>query len=266
MSGIFSGSTIKYAFSKAICIPTVLIMFQAASPAIGLFSSSCLAADQSFKSVIELYTSQGCSSCPPADALLGQLAKRSDIIALTLPVNYWDHLGWKDTLAVEANNERQRSYAETRGDHEIYTPQMIVNGVAHVVGSRLDDIEAALSRTNEELHSAQVPLSLEYQGDAIVLQVGAAPAESGQRSGTLWVACFTNTVNVDIKDGENDGRKLTYTNVVRTLINAGHWDGNQADYNMPVPQNPGIDGCAAFLQGDKSKNIFGSALSQIATH
>ncbi len=94
--------------------------------------------------VLELFTSQGCSSCPPADALLNELSKRDGVLALTMPVNYWDYLGWKDTLAAEQFTKRQRSYAEFRGDHEIYTPQLIVNGLAQVVGSREDAVDAAI--------------------------------------------------------------------------------------------------------------------------
>ena len=87
------------------------------------------------KAVIELFTSQGCSSCPPADALLGEYAKRDDVLALSFPVDYWDYLGWKDTLASHENTERQRAYAAARGDRQVYTPQVVVNGVEHMVGS-----------------------------------------------------------------------------------------------------------------------------------
>lgn len=226
------------------------------------YASPSLADQPKRRTVVELFTSQGCSSCPPADIILKQLSKRTDVVALTLPVSYWDHLGWKDTLALEANNERQRAYAEARGDHEIYTPQMIVNGVAHVIGSRLDDIEAALNGTG----TAPVALDVSNEGDRLAVHAGAAPAGDGPRSGTVWVAFFTSAINVDVKNGENNGRKLTYTNVVRKLTEAGRWNGEAAHYTVALPGVPGIDGCAAFLQADDTRNMLGVTASALATH
>src|SRR5471030_830912 len=94
--------------------------------------------------VVELYTSQGCNTCPPADALLGKLALRTDVIALSLPITYWDMLGWKDTLASDANTRRQKAYAEAMGHGGVYTPQIIVDGVVDVVGGRVTSVEAAI--------------------------------------------------------------------------------------------------------------------------
>ena len=229
-----------------------------------LLGSPALAGDQKPKSVLELFTSQGCSSCPPADALLGKLAQRDDIVALTMPVNYWDHLGWRDTLAKEAFTERQRAYAEARGDREIYTPQLVVNGVAHVVGSRADDIEEALRRTSRTLGEAQVTVSLRNDGEAVLLQAGAGSPDSAFRGGTLWLAFFSHTVQVDIRRGENYGHKITYTNVVRYLQPAGRWDGEAVSYRMAIPNGPNIDGCAAFLQADGSKFMLGAAIAHLA--
>ena len=93
------------------------------------------------RAVIELFTSQGCSSCPPADKLAGELARDPSIIVMSLPIDYWDYLGWKDTLALPGHTKRQRAYAQARGDREVYTPQVVVNGVAHVLGSDKDAIE-----------------------------------------------------------------------------------------------------------------------------
>jgi hypothetical protein len=218
------------------------------------------AEDDSPVNVLELFTSQGCSSCPPADALLGKMAKEQGVLALTMPVNYWDYLGWKDTLATESFSKRQRGYAENRGDHEIYTPQLIVNGIAHVVGSREDAINAAITRTSIMLKPARVPLKLSSEGGDVHVSVGAAPDGTEFKAGTIWLALYNRAVNVDIGRGENLGRKITYTNVVRHLVPAGRWDGQEVNFRVPLPASEKLDGCAAFLQADKERAIIGAGV------
>ena len=210
--------------------------------------------------VLELFTSQGCSSCPPADALMNKMAKQPGVLALTMPVTYWDYLGWKDTLAADSFSKRQRGYAESRGDHEIYTPQLIVNGLAHVVGSREDAANAAIARTGALLGPARVPVKLSSEGGDVVVRVDAAPSGTEFGAGTVWVAMYIRAVDVDIQRGENLGRKITYSNVVRQLVSAGHWDGQAMSYRIPRSAVEGIDGCAAFLQADKEKAIIGAGL------
>ena len=131
-------------FGTAAGIDIVSVVVFAALSLFGGVLSEAVAGEQKRLDVIELFTSQGCSSCPPADLLLGQFAKRDNVLALSFPVNYWDHLGWRDTLAKDAFNERQRGYAGARGDREIYTPQIVVNGLVHTVGSQKSAIEAAI--------------------------------------------------------------------------------------------------------------------------
>lgn len=209
--------------------------------------------------VLELFTSQGCSSCPPADELLGSYAKRSDVVALSFPVSYWDHLGWKDTLAKDSFNQRQRSYAKMRGDREIYTPQLIVNGLIHAVGSHRGAVEAALKKTGPRLDKAWVPVSLSYAGGDVRLDAGAAPAGSTERSGTLWLVFYSDAITVPIRRGENHGREITYTNVVRQLLPAGAWDGKPARYDVKIPHAFPFDGCAALLQSDTTSMVLGAA-------
>ena len=108
---------------------------------------------QKMKAVIELFTSQGCSSCPPADKLLESYIKRKDVIALTMPVDYWDYLGWKDTLASPHYSARQRSYARSRGDRNVYTPQIVINGTTHAIGSDRQAINRLIKVTNARLSS-----------------------------------------------------------------------------------------------------------------
>jgi hypothetical protein len=217
------------------------------------------AQDDAPVTVLELFTSQGCSSCPPADALLGEFAKREGVLALTMPVNYWDYLGWKDTLAAESFSKRQRAYAATRGDHEIYTPQIIVNGLAQVVGSKPEAVNAAIERTTPAVAPARVPLSVSCDGEKIAVKAGGAPGGE-HRGGAIWVVLYSRAVDVDIKRGENYGRQITYTNVVRHLLSAGRWEGQAASYQMSRPNEDASDGCAAFVQADKSSAIIAAAV------
>jgi hypothetical protein len=222
------------------------------------------AGEQKRLDVLELFTSQGCSSCPPADVLLQQFSQRDNILALSFPVNYWDHLGWRDTLAKDAFNERQREYAAARGDREIYTPQIVVNGIAHAIGSQKSAIEAALAQTGRQLRPSWVPVSLECGGGDAQLKAGDAPAGSELRSGRLWVALYSNSVAVEIGRGENHGREVTYTNVVRQLVSAGDWDGREARYRVKIPPGTHFDGCAALLQSDKTHALLGASAGTVA--
>jgi hypothetical protein len=214
--------------------------------------------------VLELFTSQGCSSCPPADVLLGQFAKRDNVLALSFPVNYWDHLGWRDTLAKDSFNERQRDYASARGDREIYTPQVVVNGAMHAVGSQKSAIEAAMAKTGRQLRAAWVPVSLECGGGDAKLHAGDAPDGSELRAGKMWLVFYSSSVKVDIGRGENHGREITYTNVVSQLVPAGNWEGREARYQVKIPQGVRFDGCAALLQSEKSHAVIGASAVAVA--
>src|ERR1700742_4465880 len=110
------------------------------------------------RAVIELFTSQGCSSCPPADKLIGEFAKDPSIVALSLPIDYWDYLGWKDTLADKRFTARQKAYSHMRGDREVYTPQVVVNGKIHAIGSDRDSIERAIADTTHEVGVMSIPV------------------------------------------------------------------------------------------------------------
>src|SRR5579871_5924572 len=165
------------------------------------------------RAVVELFTSQGCSSCPPADKLLGELADRKDVLALSLPVDYWDYLGWKDTLASHDYSERQREYAQSRGDQEVYTPQAVVDGSEDLVGSDRAAIETALKQATDK--GFPVPIDLSPSDDAMTVKIGAAAG--GVNRGTIWLVMYDRSVTVPIGRGENSGRTITYSNVVRKL-------------------------------------------------
>lgn len=211
--------------------------------------------------VVELFTSQSCSSCPPADRLLGELAKREDVIALTYAVSYWDYLGWKDTLALPENAKRQREYAEKRWHGQVYTPQAVVNGLEHSVGSNLANIEAAMTKTRPSIEHAAVPVKLEQRGRDLHISVGAAPSGSSYRQGRLVLVAGAKSVTVPIKRGENAGRTVTYFNVVRGISEAGKWSAEEAEFQVPIDkvQVKDADFLVAILQDDKTGAIIGVA-------
>ncbi len=210
--------------------------------------------------VVELFTSQGCSSCPPADALLGRLSDREGVVALTFNVDYWDYLGWKDTLGSPLFTKRQRDYAQSRGDGQVYTPQMVINGREHFVGSRemevRQEIEAELARPADSF----VPISMEHRGKELTIHVGAAPGGGPVPEATVWVAMVMPRTAVDIARGENGGRELTYYNVVRRLVPAGMWSGEPVTVTLPAEElmDDKATECAALLQADGGGPILGA--------
>ena len=211
--------------------------------------------------VVELFTSQGCSSCPPADAFMGELAARKDILALTFPVDYWDYMGWKDTLAHPANAKRQKTYARLRGDRNVYTPQMIINGMTHVVGSRKDQVTEALKATNEKLAADKVDVSLVADKETLSIMIGAAPEAGRKEKATVWLILYQKKAAVKISRGENSGRAITYYNVVHEMTPAGMWTGKPLHIRLPKSDliAQGYDGCAVLLQRDGGGVILGAA-------
>lgn len=175
--------------------------------------------------VVELFTSQGCSSCPPADRLMAKLARQPGVFALSLPVDLWDYVGWKDTLALPYHSQRQRQYAKVRGDDRIYTPQAVINGIAHVVGSDPAAIEAqaeiCLGRNGAlgvTMRTRQTP------GGGLAVELGAATSGAASAA-NLWLVRVASSREVQIKRGENAGRTFTYANVARGFERIGEWSG-----------------------------------------
>ena len=169
--------------------------------------------------VMELFTSQGCASCPPADALMHKLAARSDVIALSLHVDYWDYIGWKDEFASPKNTARQKGYAQAGGRRSIYTPQMIIGGVDSVVGANPMDVADLIAK-----HSAQasdVALKIARAGDKV--QIAATARRAGKFE--IMLVRFSAARTTAIKRGENAGKTLTYVNVVSDFQTIADWDG-----------------------------------------
>lgn len=172
--------------------------------------------------VVELYQSQGCSSCPPANAALNAIATRSDVIALSFAVTYWDRLGWKDIFADPAYTNRQYAYAKTLGEDGVYTPQVVLNGNRAIVGNGRGELDRAVATTKA--------LS---GGPLIELKAGAVAIGAGKGSGDVILVRYDpRTHQVAIRSGENSGRKLPHRNIVRQLVRLGAWNGTAVDYKL----------------------------------
>ena len=200
----------------------------------GVFAVCALAgpalAGEPVRGVVELFTSQGCSSCPPADRVLNDLSKSPDLITLSFPVDYWDYIGWKDTLASPDYTARQKAYAKARGDGQVYTPQAVVDGVTHVVGSEKDAIDGAVSTAVHRNGAMSVPVALHLSQGKINVDVGAS--DGAPRKAGVWLIETIPTKTVAVGRGENSGKSLTYTNVVRKMTRIGDWTGAAAHYDM----------------------------------
>jgi hypothetical protein len=191
------------------------------------------------RAVIELFTSQGCSSCPPADKLLGELAQDSSLLKMSLAVDYWDYLGWKDTLALHGHSDRQRAYANERGDREVYTPQVVINGIVHVLGSDKAAIENAIAQTRATAAPLTLPVAIAVADGKVTVKVPAASADPG--SAEVWLCPITHKAPVAVGRGENSGHTLTYYNVVRRWIKLGDWNGKAATFSVPMAELPDAD-------------------------
>jgi len=207
--------------------------------------------------VVELYTSQGCSSCPPADALLARLADRKDVIALSLPITYWDMLGWKDTLASEGNTRRQKAYGQLMGHGGVYTPQMIVDGVNDIVGSREAAVEAAIDARAAD--GRTVPVTLGVSPHELRVYVG--PGGERGEDATIWMFEVMPKATVAIHAGENEGRSMTYRNIVRGVKAVGMWKGQSVSLDLPREDalSEPHDGVAVVVQEGGYGRVIGAA-------
>jgi len=213
------------------------------------------------RGVIELFTSQGCSSCPPADKLAGELARDPSLIVLSLPVDYWDYLGWKDTLALPGHTNRQRAYSKARGDREVYTPQVVVNGVKHVLGSDKTAIENAVTQTHNQSGTLSLPVSMSVAGEQISVSVAAG--KNGAAKGEVWLCPITRSAEVTIGRGENTGSTLTYHNVVRRWVKLGEWTGAARTFTVPKQDVAGADAVAVLVQSGTKEapgNMLGASV------
>jgi len=211
--------------------------------------------------VLELFTSQGCSSCPPADALLTDLGKEPGLITLSYSVDYWNYLGWRDTLSTPANSERQREYARMRGDGRVYTPQIVVDGINHVNGSDAKAIAEAMQAAATRLKDVRVTVNMHAEGDTLVIGIGAARDKSDKRAATVWLALAKEDATVSITRGENRGRNLSYHHPVRDLTPVGMWQGEAMTLRLPLKELKAMGGdcLVALLQVENAGAILGAA-------
>lgn len=187
----------------------------------GLMMMGSVATAQNAPVVVELFTSQGCSSCPPADAFLhDELAGRDDVIALALHVDYWDYIGWKDAFADPSYTKRQKGYARAAGHRSVYTPQMIVGGRDHVVGNHPKKVKALIARHKEA--QRDFGLALKYHSDRLTI---SAPATDLAAEVVVHLVRYVPQKSVDITRGENAGKRLSYANIVEDWRKLGMWDG-----------------------------------------
>lgn len=224
-------------------------------------------ADADPRAVVELFTSQGCSSCPPADKIIGELADDPSIIAMSMPIDYWDYLGWKDTLADSRFSARQRAYSRMRGDREVYTPQVVVNGSAHVLGSDRAGIENAIGKTIENDSVMSVPVTMSLAGKQINVSVAASKVPAVSR-GEVWICSIARSVPISIGRGENRGREIVYHNVVRNLLKVGDWNGSPESWTVPIENllRDGVDGAVVYVQDgsrDKPGAMLGAAYTSL---
>ncbi len=224
----------------------------------GLLAALCLATPALAQSrpvtVVELFTSQGCNSCPPADAYLEDLAERDDVLALGYHVDYWDRLGWKDTLGDPAFTARQYGYAETLQRRGVYTPQAVIDGRQHLVGSNRPAIETALAQKA----TREAPMLSLDTGDGSTISISLSGADGSDPSLHLTIVRYIEEAAVPIERGENAGKTIAYVNAVRSVKAMPLPDGN-ATLNVPRLQKG--EGLAVLLQAYSPKGAPGPILA-----
>ncbi|HXT06361.1 MAG TPA: DUF1223 domain-containing protein [Roseiarcus sp.] len=194
--------------------------------AFALLAAPALAADAGRPAVIELFQSQGCSSCPPANAALVRYADRADWLALTFAVTYWDRLGWRDTFGRPEFTQRQYAYARSLGEASVYTPEVVVNGRAAGVGDDVAEVEALATKADRGASGPSVTLG----GGSVAIGAGSAPGGAAD----VWLALYDPRVlEVAVGRGENAGRTLPHRNVVKRLLRVGTWDGAAETLALP---------------------------------
>lgn len=208
------------------------------------------------RGVVELFTSQGCSSCPPADRIVGDLARDPSLVVLSLPVDYWDYIGWKDTLASPQCTARQKGYAQARGDGQVYTPQAVIDGVAHVVGA---DRNAVVQSIAAHAGALKLDVDAKTANGRVTVDVGAG----ADANASVWLMEIQPTATVEVGRGENAGRTLTYANVVRKMTRLGEWTGKPAHFDAPSNAAPGDRYVALVQTGavDRPGAVLGAAFA-----
>ncbi|MEO0329715.1 MAG: DUF1223 domain-containing protein [Pseudomonadota bacterium] len=214
------------------------------------------------KAVVELFTSQGCHSCPPADKVLGDFSKSEEILGLGWHVDYWDYLGWKDSFASRDNTNRQYAYSVTLNERQVYTPQAVINGRTHAVGSYKDRILDVISGFNSQGKGLSSQISVTSKGEGLNIVV---PAGAVEENVTLFMVSYSPEERVKINHGENAGKFLTYHNVVHNSQVLGLVKPTGFNMDFPIGEitKYGQDGCALILQRMDSNGNPGPILGAV---
>jgi len=199
------------------------------------------------KGVVELFTSQGCYSCPAADKVLGEISQDKTVLGLSWHVDYWDYLGWKDTFASKENTQRQYNYAKSLKERQVYTPQAIINGRSHLVGSHDSEILEKLSAYDQSNQGMMVPINANLAGKSIKILI---EENALAKDATLYLVFFNKRHDVRIENGENGGKQLSYYNVVHEVQALGMVQSDGLDMEFPIAEikKLGFDDCALILQ------------------
>jgi len=223
--------------------------------------------------VVELFTSEGCSSCPPADALLrkfdGQPIPGAELIVLSEHVDYWNHIGWTDPYSSHAYSERQSAYGDRLHLDGVYTPQMIVDGAHEFVGSNSDDAQKAISKATKNSKIAVRITDARLDGDTLHARVEAGPLPAGTRSADVILIAALNHAESQVAAGENSGRRLTHVSVVRALTKAasiapGQSFSQEVSLKLEKPANATELRAIALLQEPGPGKILGAAQQQLS--
>jgi hypothetical protein len=212
--------------------------------------------------VVELFTSQGCSTCPPADAYLGELASRPGVLALAFHVDYWNYIGWTDPFASKAATDRQRGYAKHLGLRYVYTPQMVINGTTESVGSGREAIAQLIADAAAD-KTPRVGVSVTRgTGGQIVVHIDAGQASE---PATIWLVGFDREHATQVPRGENEGRVLRDYQVVRTLKELGTWSGAALDLTLAEDAATGDGGVGVLVQLKGTGRIIGAGCVKTPT-
>lgn len=223
----------------------------------------CATAGEPAPLAIELFTSQGCSSCPPADLHLGKLAQRPDIVALSFHVDYWDYIGWKDRFAAQEMTDRQRVYARVLKQRYVYTPEMVVDGAAHEPGVQNAPIDALLADARRRLPERATP-ELARAADG-ALSITLTPFKVSGAPADIVVAVYDRRHSTPVHEGENNGRTLENFNVVRHIDVLAKWDGSGARWTLPADSFKPEQGVAVLVQQADQGQILGCNKFEPAT-
>lgn len=214
--------------------------------------------------VVELFTSQGCSSCRRANALLDDLAMRGDVVALAFHVDYWDYLGWKDTLAKPDHAARQRDYASMFGNRSVYTPQIVINGSIDVKGSKPGRVESALRRAQMG-GPLPVDVKLSFASDSLVVDIGSGPARG---DAAIVIVYFDAEAEVVVGHGQNRGHTQSTIHPVTGFHSAGMWHGEREELRLPLHdvQKKGNGGVAVLVQEINANGLAGAIRGAALIH